>query len=612
VLTSVRILSHDSAGSAGSADNARDATAGGDVRAGRIICDQRILQSPYHYNGPTGEYSSGTAGLPTYGTPGSDFPNDTAGMVLPAGTHSYASYQLKPRTVYYLLPGTHIGNFQANTGDAFVGGRVGGKSAVLSGDYSSGGQAVDSNSTDGNQADVTIEYLTIEKFQPDPNAAAINQEANTGWTIQYNTITRNVPGAGIIAGTDNVLKNNCITLNGQYGFQSTDTDGFGKDSVTGGPYNVTVQGNEISYNDTCDFSGLLDNPAIGWSHHNPVPVKYQNSHCGTVVPNGNQGGFKLWQTNGVRIEGNYIHHNWGPGAWVDTDNANTTFNHNTITHNEGIAIIEEISYNFSITDNYLADNGWVDGVSNSGFPTAAIYISESGSDTTFGGVPACAETSCSGQGSYPHRSVIHGNTLLNNSGSIFLWQSSNRYCSDGFDDGCTLVGGGLSGPFTISGCRANLPSATINTSSYVGNRTGTPSANWWDGCLWKTANVSITGNIIDFDPAQIPNCNHHDWPDCGAGGTFSDYSSNATYKSPGGWVIPTQLTFFQGNMWSGNIYNGPSTFYAWNQGNGDNPVSWADWTGSASQGGKCSSSGERSSGYCTGPFGQDAGSRYNP
>ena len=62
-----------------------------------------------------------------------------------------------------------------------------------------------------------------------------------------------------------------MTLNGQYGFQSSDVDSWGRDSLTGGPYNVTVEDNEISYNDTCDFEGLLTNPAIGWSNYNPVP-----------------------------------------------------------------------------------------------------------------------------------------------------------------------------------------------------------------------------------------------------------------------------------------------------------------------------------------------------
>ena len=52
----------------------------------------------------------------------------------------------------------------------------------------------------------------------------------------------------------------------------------------------------------------------------------------------------------MTIKDNYIHNNWGPGIWADTNNANTTYTGNTITDNDGEAIIEEISYNFSITE----------------------------------------------------------------------------------------------------------------------------------------------------------------------------------------------------------------------------------------------------------------------
>jgi parallel beta-helix repeat protein len=586
-------------------DHTHSAT--GHSTAGKPVCGQPVLRSPFNYDGPAGPYASGTPGLPTFGTPGSDFPHDTAGVVLPTGRRSYLSYQLRPRTVYYLLPGKHVSTFMANTGDAFVGGFAKGRASVISGEYRPEmSWAIDSNSTDGDQAGVTIEYLTIEKFRPDGNAAAINQDANTDWTMRYNTIRLNVPGAGAILGAGATLEHNCLTLNGQYGFQSVATNSWGRDSLTDGAYDVTVRNNEISYNDTCDFSGLLSNPAAGWSKHNPVPKRYRNPHCGKVVPNGNQGGFKLWQTDGVTIANNFIHNNWGPGIWADTNNANTTYAGNTITNNEGPAIIEEISYNFSITDNYIADNGWVDGLGNESFPTAAIYISESGSDGTFGGVPACPEVSCADQKSYRHRSVISRNRLVDNSGSVFLWQNSNRFCSDGFDGVCTLVGD-RSGHFTMSGCKANLASASIGTRRYVGNVTGFPARNWWDGCMWKTANVVISHNTISFSPARVAYCSREAWPACGAGGIFSQYGSAAPYDSP---AIATQLTFFQGNSWSDNTYNGPSTFYAWNQGNGENPVSWSDWTGAVSGGQRCGSPGEQSSGYCTGPFGQDAGSAY--
>jgi hypothetical protein len=573
------------------------------------VCGRPILRSPYTYDGSPGPYASGTPGLPTYGSPGSDFPRASAGVVLPTGKNDYLSYQLKPGTVYYLLPGTHTGSFQADTNDAFVGGRSGNVSSVLTGDYSNG-SAIDSNSTLGDQSGVTIEYLTIEKYQPHVDAGTINQDANTDWTIQYNTVTHNVPGAGVIAGTENVVRDNCLTLNGQYGFQSVDVNGFGRDSLTGGPYDVTIEGNEISYNDTCDLSGRLKNSAIGWTDYNPVPVQYRNPECGTVTGDGNQGGFKLWATNGVTIKDNYIHNNWGPGGWADTDNANTTWTGNVITGNEGPAIIEEISYNFAINDNYIADNDWLDGLNNSSFPQAAIYISNSGSDTTFGGVPACSEPACSGQASYRDLSLISGNTLVDNGGSVFLFQDSNRYCSDGSDGACTLVDGGPAGPFTVAGCRANLPSAAVNTATYAGEKTGSPAADWWDGCQWRTANVKVTRNTIDFNPAHIMDCNKTAWPDCGAGGLFSEYGSPPN-REPGA-VIPTALTFFQNDSWSDNSYHGPSLFFVWNQGNGDNPVTWKEWTGSIVSGDKCGSASVWKSGYCTGPFGQDTGSSYHP
>ena len=577
------------------------------VSASLLVCGQPVLRSPFSYNGPAGSYQSGTAGLPTYGTKGSDFPHDTAGVVLPTGTRSYPSYDLKPDTVYYLLPGTHVGSIQANTNDAFVGG-FSGKPSILDGRYSYF-DAIDSNSSNGNQSGVTIEYLTIENYHTVGDAGAINQETNTGWTIQYNTITLNVPGAGVMVGAGNVLKGNCLTLNGQYGFQSSDVNGFGRDSLTGGPYGVVIEGNEISYNDTCDFSGLLNNKAIGWHNHNPVPAQYRNPACGKVSGDGNQGGFKLWQTNGVTVSGNYIHDNWGPGGWADTNNANTTWVGNRFTNNEGAAIIEEVSYNFSITGNYMAGNDWTDGLGNPGFPQPAIYISESGSDTMFGGVPACQESACAGQKAYPRQSVISGNTLVNNGGSVFLWQNSNRYCSDGADMGCTLVDGGRSGPFTVSACKANLPSASVGTAAFVGEKTGTPAEDWWDGCMWKTENVLISKNTIDFNPAAITDCTKAAWLDCGAGGIFSEYGSPPGAKP--GWAVPTQVTFFQNDIWADNVYNGPSSFFAWNQGNGDNPVSWAEWTGSVSSDKKCGSQFERQSGFCNGPFGQDAGSAYH-
>lgn len=107
----------------------------------------------------------------------------------------------------------------------------------------------------------------------------------------------------------------------------------------------------------------------------------------------------------------------------------------------------------------------------------------------------------------------------------------------------------------------------------------------------------------------MPDCNHTDWADCGAGGIFSEYGSPPDNEP--GWVVPTDITFYQGNVWAHNTYNGLSTFYAWNQGSAASPVTWADWTGKLSKGNRCSGAGARRSGACRGPFGQDAGSTYS-
>ncbi len=582
------------------------ATSAGPV--GRAVCGATSLRSPYNYTGRSGHYASGQRGLPTYGAPGTDYPRANDGIVLPPETADYENWELSPDTVYYLAPGTHYGSFSANRGDVFVGGYADGVGTVIDGQYQTQ-TAIDSNITMGEQEDVTIRYLTIQRFTPPVDQTAVNQTGNRGWAVLDSTVTLNVPGGGMFAASDAVIRDSCLTLNGQYGFQSAQT--LQGDSLTGGPYNVWVERNEISYNDTCGLSGLLQNPTLGWVDHDPVPAEYRNPHCGKVTGSGNQGGFKLWGTNGVMIRDNWIHHNWGVGGWVDTNNANTTWSGNTITDNENAGIWEETSYNFSITDNYLARNNLVDGPGNPGFPMPAIYVSESGSDSKNGGVPGCAMRSCvrSGMPGHPKRSVIANNTLVDNGGGVFLWQNSDRRCNDGWDSGCTLLKGGQRGPFSVAGCAQNLPTATLDRTTFVGTVGGSPPENYWDGCMWQTQNVTVTRNLIDFDPANIFGCTPAAWRACGANGVFSQFGGpNA---QAGGADVPTQITFFQNNTWSHNVYRGPSTFYAWNQGNPENPVSWAHWTGRADAGDRCTSAKVRRSGGCVGPFGQDDHSHYS-
>src|SRR5262245_59407871 len=203
------------------------------------VCSQSILKSPFNYDGAAGPYESGTAELPTYGTPGADFPNHTAGYVLAANAKYYPSYALRPNTVYYLLPGEHTNSIQAAPGDAFVGGFAHGKASVMDGKNNGSAWAIDSN---GPTPDVTIEYLTIQNWNPLVDAAAINQESQPGWRIMFDTVKLNVPGGGIFAGNGGVIEHDCLTMNGQYGFQGG--GGIPNDPTTGGAYGITIKHNE--------------------------------------------------------------------------------------------------------------------------------------------------------------------------------------------------------------------------------------------------------------------------------------------------------------------------------------------------------------------------------
>ena len=165
--------------------------------------------------------------------------------------------------------------------------------------------------------------------------------------------------------------------------------------------NVTVSDNEIAANDT-----------YNWEAHMPG--------CGCT------GGGKFWATTNATVTDNYVHDNESVGLWVDTNNAGFDFSGNYFSHNWSSAIIYEISYNAVIENNTFVDNGLVLGPKNPGFPTGAIYVSESGGDNRVAS-------------NYAGTFRISNNTLTDNWSGVVLWENANRYCSDGSDHVCTLV-----------------------------------------------------------------------------------------------------------------------------------------------------------------------------
>jgi hypothetical protein len=112
------------------------------------------------------------------------------------------------------------------------------------------------------------------------------------------------------------------------------------------------------------------------------------------------------------------------------------------------------------------------GPSNPGFPSAAVYISESGGDSRVPGISSGSLT-------------IIGNNFLNNWGGVTVYENANRYCSSSANSStgvCTL-----GNPFvaTLTTCaNANL----LTTAPYIND------------CRWKSQNVTVSNNTFAFTP----------------------------------------------------------------------------------------------------------------
>ncbi len=429
-------------------------------------------------------------------------------VVVAAGDNANTTLDT-PNTTYWFAPGVHTlggseyGQIIPSNGDTYIGG----PGAILN------GQNLNLFAFTQQATGVTIKYLTIENFLATQDQGVVNHDSGVGWTVANDTIENTAQGAALMLGTNSITTNDCLTHNGQYGF-----NGYS----AAGDSDVTVTNNEISFNDTAGYD---------------TPGGPGGDGCGCA------GGGKFWATNGATVTGNYVHDNQDPGIWADTDNTGFNISNNYIARNGAQGIMYEISYNANITNNTLIDNGWTAGPQNPGFPTGALYVSESGGDAR---VP----------GAYSGQFNVTGNVFTDNWGGVLLWENANRFCSDGYDDVCTLVGPST---YSVASCGTHLPTAT-------------PSGNpdYFDNCRWKTQNVTVSNNTFNFNPADIgPTCT--DGNACGDQGLISEYGSSAPF---GAWVVPENITNNQNNHFLDNTYHGPWTFDSFN---GDF-VDAAQWT----------------------------------
>jgi Right handed beta helix region len=428
-------------------------------------------------------------------------------VTVAAGDDSGVSWD-QPGQTFWFAPGTHtLGGGQYSQIDPAAGTTfTGAPGAVLDGKhtnlYAFGGSA----------AHVHISYLTVQNFGPtgaNQNEGVVNHDSAAGWTIDHSTLRDNA-GAGTMLGSDNTLSYDCLQDNQQYGFNAYSP---------AGPVHLVISHNEIAGNDT-----------YNWEARQPG--------CGCT------GGGKFWAVNGATVSGNWVHGNHSQGLWADTNNRGIDISGNTIEDNYGDGLIYEISYNAQIKDNVFARNGLGAGPQDQGFPTSAIYISESGSDPR---VP----------GPYGKTFAITGNTFVNNWGGVILWENSNRYCNSPAN--------------TSSGYCTLVAPATITNSSC--NTKNIAHAPYYDDCRWKTQNVTVSHNRFTFDPASVGKaCTLKNM--CGFQGVFSEYGSYPSWSPYQGTAVEKHITEQQNNHFTANTYTGPWRFMALAEGD---DVSWSTW-----------------------------------
>ncbi|MEE6270105.1 MULTISPECIES: right-handed parallel beta-helix repeat-containing protein [Streptomyces] len=341
-----------------------------------------------------------------------------------------------PHTTFWLRPGTHrlapdrYAQVIPKEGDRYLGA----PGAVLDGreenQYAFGGGA----------RDVTLRFLTVQRFVAPQNEGVVNHDSADGWVIEHATL-RNNSGAGLMAGDHQRVRASCLRDNGQYGLNAYTARGRVTDLV--------VEGNEIAGNNTGD-----------WERRRPG--------CGCT------GGVKFWAVNGAEVRGNWVHDNRGTGVWADTNNNDFRIEDNVIEANDGAALIYETSYNAVIRNNTIRRNNWVEGrrAADRGddFPFATVYLSESGGEPRIR-----ARTD---------KIEIYRNVLENNWNGITLWENADRFCNSPAN--------------TSSGACTLLVRDTARCAEPA-----IASAPLYADCRWKTQRVDIHANRFVLDPSVV-------------------------------------------------------------------------------------------------------------
>jgi parallel beta-helix repeat protein len=253
-----------------------------------------------------------TVRSPSTGPEVSQAPACTGTALMPSSNVQAAINHAPPGTTFCFGPGSYrVSALVPKSRDVLDGGD---RAATLEGSHSAQ-YAVFGDSSSPGPSDVTIQGFVIRGFNTPLQAGAIQDYNGPGWIIQNNHITEDA-AAGVATGDNVLVLGNLIDHNGEEGFSAHGNGGL-------------YQGNDIAY----------------------------NNYNLSVDPGWEAGGGKAYDTTNLTFKDNYVHDNGGNGLWADTNNINTMFDDNTVSNNWGAGIYDEISFNATIINNTVTNNG---------------------------------------------------------------------------------------------------------------------------------------------------------------------------------------------------------------------------------------------------------------
>jgi hypothetical protein len=241
-----------------------------------------------------------------------------------------------------------------------------------------------------------------------------------------------------------------------------------------------------------------------------------------------------------------VHDNHSAGLWADTNNTGFVIEGNYISGNLAEGLVYETSYNAGIRGNTFVRNGLGKGPTNHGFPTPALYISESGSDPRVPGV-------------FNQTFEVSKNVFSDNWAGVILWENADRFAGSAAN---TSTGSGtLVNPSVVNAKTCNAK--TIKEQPFLSD------------CRWKTQNVRVHDNLFSLNPNKVSSsCGSSSG--CGYNGLFSNWGTFPSWSPYQKAAVQDAITFHQGNRFFNNTYAGPWNFIVHEQGN---RVNWASWQG---------------------------------